>query len=156
VSEYRFVTRWFIRAPIDRVFAEIDRAEDWPSWWRGVLAVQVLDPGGPDGLGKLTRNTWRSVLPYTLVFDARLVEKKVPTVLAVEAFGELQGSGRWEFATEGDGTTATYYWNVKTNKWWMTLLAPLARPIFSWNHDIVMRWGGQGLARRLGTTFTER
>jgi hypothetical protein len=33
----------------------------------------------------------------------------------------------------------------------MNLLAPLARPVFAWNHDVVMRWGGEGLARLLGT-----
>jgi hypothetical protein len=32
----------------------------------------------------------------------------------------------------------------------MNLLAPLARPIFRWNHDVVMDWGADGLARRLG------
>jgi hypothetical protein len=32
----------------------------------------------------------------------------------------------------------------------MNRLAPLARPVFGWNHDVVMRWGGEGLARRLG------
>ncbi|MCA1656715.1 MAG: polyketide cyclase, partial [Actinobacteria bacterium] len=30
------------------------------------------------------------------------------------------------------------------------LLAPLARPVFRWNHDVVMRQGGEGLADRLG------
>jgi hypothetical protein len=30
------------------------------------------------------------------------------------------------------------------------LLAPLARPIFEWNHDVVMHQGGEGLARLLG------
>ena len=28
--------------------------------------------------------------------------------------------------------------------------APLLRPVFAWNHDIVMRQGGEGLARLLG------
>ena len=32
----------------------------------------------------------------------------------------------------------------------MNLLAPVARPVFSWNHDELMRQGGQSLARRLG------
>jgi hypothetical protein len=32
----------------------------------------------------------------------------------------------------------------------MNLLAPLARPVFSWNHDELMREGAQSLARRLG------
>jgi hypothetical protein len=31
----------------------------------------------------------------------------------------------------------------------MNLLAPIARPIFAWNHDYVMRNGAQGLARLL-------
>ena len=30
------------------------------------------------------------------------------------------------------------------------MLAPVDRPPFSWNHDELMREGGQSLARRLG------
>lgn len=33
------------------------------------------------------------------------------------------------------------------------MLGPLARPVFAWNHDRVMRQGGQGLAERLGATL---
>ncbi len=43
-----------------------------------------------------------------------------------------------------------YEWNVSTGKRWMNAVAPLARPVFAWNHDLVMRWGGEGLARELG------
>jgi len=32
----------------------------------------------------------------------------------------------------------------------MNLLAAVARPVFSWNHDELMREGGESLARRLG------
>jgi hypothetical protein len=46
-------------------------------------------------------------------------------------------------------TAVTYEWKVRTTKRWMNLLAPLARPIFDYNHNVVMRWGGEGLARRL-------
>jgi hypothetical protein len=35
----------------------------------------------------------------------------------------------------------------------MNLFGPLARPAFSWNHDIVMRLGGKGLAAELGATL---
>jgi hypothetical protein len=31
----------------------------------------------------------------------------------------------------------------------MNRLAPLARPLFAWNHDVVMRQGAAGLARLL-------
>lgn len=33
---------------------------------------------------------------------------------------------------------------------WMNALAPVARPVFEWNHNAVMRWGGEGLAELLG------
>jgi hypothetical protein len=32
----------------------------------------------------------------------------------------------------------------------MNLLAPVARPIFRWNHNVVMHQGGRGLAALLG------
>ena len=32
----------------------------------------------------------------------------------------------------------------------MNMLAPVARPVFSWNHAELMREGGESLARRLG------
>ena len=35
---------------------------------------------------------------------------------------------------------------VRTTKRWMNLAAPIARPLFKWNHDIVMQQGGKGLA----------
>jgi len=35
----------------------------------------------------------------------------------------------------------------------MNLLAPVARQVFGWNHDELMREGGQSLARRLGVNL---
>jgi hypothetical protein len=32
----------------------------------------------------------------------------------------------------------------------MNTLAPVGRPVFVWSHNVVMRWGGESLARRLG------
>jgi hypothetical protein len=31
----------------------------------------------------------------------------------------------------------------------MNLLAPVARPVFRWNHNVVMHQGGEGLAALL-------
>ena len=41
MPQYRFVTVWRLQAPIDPVFAEIDDAEAWPTWWPNVRAVQL-------------------------------------------------------------------------------------------------------------------
>jgi len=35
----------------------------------------------------------------------------------------------------------------------MNMLGPLPRPAFAWNHDLVMRQGGVGLARKLGVAL---
>jgi hypothetical protein len=37
----------------------------------------------------------------------------------------------------------------------MNWLAPLARPLFRWNHDAVMRAGGRGLAQLLNARLLE-
>ena len=35
---------------------------------------------------------------------------------------------------------------------WMNMLAPVARPLFEWNHNVVMNWGAKGLSERLGAS----
>jgi hypothetical protein len=71
------------------------------------------------------------------------------------AAGELEGFGLWRLAQRDDITIARYDWQVDTTKAWMNLLTPIARPIFAWNHDVVMRQGGEGLARLLGVELIE-
>jgi uncharacterized protein YndB with AHSA1/START domain len=150
VSEYRFLTAWCLEAPIDPVWEAIKDSERWPEWWRGVERVVELEPGNGDGIDQLAEYTWKSKLPYELTFQIRTTRIERPHMLEGEASGELAGTGRWRLY-ESDGTTAVLYeWNVRTTRQWMNLLAPIARPIFAWNHDWVMGHGGEGLARLLG------
>jgi uncharacterized protein YndB with AHSA1/START domain len=150
VSEYSFLTTWCLEAPREPVWEAIWDSERWPEWWRGVERVQVLEPGNADRVGELSRYTWKSRLPYRLEFEMRTTRVERPYLVEGEAQGELTGQGRWRLF-QGDGATAvTYEWLVETTERWMNVLAPLARPVFAWNHDVVMRNGGEGLARRLG------
>ena len=48
MPQYRFVTVWRLQAPIDQVFAEIDDAEAWPTWWPNVRAVELVEAAGAD------------------------------------------------------------------------------------------------------------
>jgi uncharacterized protein YndB with AHSA1/START domain len=151
VADYRFLTTWVFDAPIERVWDALYDSERWPEWWRGVERVQVIESGGDDRVGELSRYTWKSKLPYRLEFDMRTTRVEEPHLVEGEAQGELAGTGRWRLFSGRDGTTAvTYEWNVETTERWMNALAPIARPVFAWNHDYVMRNGGEGLARRLG------
>jgi hypothetical protein len=85
-----------------------------------------------------------------------VTKKAAPEELEVEATGDLVGHGRWRLTREGDGTLVVYAWDVRTSRRWMNLVAPLLRPVFAWNHAVAMRWGGEGLARRLGARFEDR
>jgi uncharacterized protein YndB with AHSA1/START domain len=150
MAEYRFLTTWLLDAPRERVWETIHDQKGWPGWWRGVEEVVELDPGGDSGIDSRTRMTWRSFLPYDLVFETRTTRVERPQLMEGEVDGELAGTGRWRLY-EQDGITAVVYeWNVHTTRAWMNLLAPVARPIFAWNHNWVMARGGEGISKRLG------
>ena len=153
MAQYEFLTTWCVDAPIERVFPVIRESAAYPEWWKGVTAVELLEPGDADGVGELARYSWRSLLPYTLTFEGRTTRVEAPHLIEGHVTGELEGVGVW-YLFAGPGTTAALYsWKVRTTKRWMNMFGPLPRPAFRWNHDLVMRQGGHGLARRLGASL---
>jgi uncharacterized protein YndB with AHSA1/START domain len=150
---YRFLTTWLLQAPREDVFQAIWDSESWPSWWRGVEAVEKTDPGGEEGVGSVGTYVWKSRLPYRLEFELRTTVVDRPRYMEGQADGELAGAGRWRLFEDAGVTAVVYDWDVQTTRPWMNLLAPVARPVFAWNHDYVMRAGGEGLARRLDATL---
>ena len=149
MASYRFTTVWHIQAPIDQVWDAIYESDGWPRWWTGVESVIQLRPADENGIGGLTRYVWKSALPYRLAIDTTATRVERPSALDGTSSGELEGAGHWRLSEEAGGTLVRYEWNVATTKAWMNLLAPLARPFFTWNHDVIMRWGGEGLRRLL-------
>lgn len=149
MSEYSFVTNWSFAAPLERVWDEIEDADSWPVWWKGVLVVELLKSGDADGIGSIRRTTWKSALPYKLTFDSEVVRVDKLNLIEVLSFGQLDGRGLWSFGSENGQTKVRYDWTVDTNKGWMNLLAPIAKPLFRWNHDVIMNWGEEGLRKRL-------
>lgn len=150
MARYRFLTTWLLDAPRRRAWDELRDAASWPEWWKGVERVEERDPGDEDGVGSRYAIAWRSRIPYALEFEFQVDEVEAPHRMAGRASGELEGTGVWRLYEEAGLTVVIYAWDVATTKPWMNLLAPLARPAFAWNHDIVMRQGGEGLARRIG------
>ena len=152
MTEYKFLTTWCLDAPIEAVFDVLKESAGYPRWWKGVLSVELLDPGNELGVGELAHFVWRSVLPYSLGFDLRVTQVNRPHLIQGHASGELEGVGTWRLY-EGDGVAVVYDWRVRTTKRWMNTFGILARPAFAWNHDVVMRQGGKGLAAELGATL---
>ena len=149
MAEYRFLTTWLLDAPREAAWEVIADAASWPQWWRGVVRVEERHAGGRDRVGSRYLIEWRSLLPYPLEFEFEVDRVERPRLMEGRAVGQLTGTGVWRLF-EQDGMTAVIYeWNVVTSKRWMNLLAPVARPVFAWNHDWVMARGGEGLARQL-------
>jgi uncharacterized protein YndB with AHSA1/START domain len=155
VADYRFLTTWLLDSPREPVWDAIYDQARWPEWWRGVEEATEVRHGddrgtGIDGVGTVSRLVWKSLLPYRVEFEVTTTRVEHPYLLEADAVGELTGVGRWRLY-EHEGVTAVLYeWNVATTRAWMNLLAPVARPVFEWNHDWVMARGGEGIARLLG------
>lgn len=149
MTHFHLTTDWSLPASLDAVWRALIAPEDWPSWWRAVAKVECLADGDADGVGALRRMTWRTALPYSLTFDMRTTRIDPMTVIKGRAEGELQGIGRWTLAGDGARTNVHYEWTVEATKPWMRLAAPVMRPVFAWNHNTVMRWGEDGLRRKL-------
>lgn len=152
MADYAFTTIWHFAAPVAPIWTAITEVERWPQWWRGVEAVVRLHDGDHQGIGAIHRYTWKSKLPYRLSFTMETTRVEPLQRIEGQAQGELQGTGCWTFIETAQGTTVRYDWHVRTTKAWMNLVAPLARPLFAWNHDVVMAWGEEGLIRLLAAT----
>lgn len=139
---YRFLTAWLLDCERQAVWDALEDAGSWPQWWRGVERVRALGD-------ERYLIAWRSRIPYELEFEFRVDRVEPPCEMLGTASGELTGSGHWRLFEQAGVTAVTYEWNVRTTRAWMNALAPIARPVFEYNHNVVMRWGGEGLAQLL-------
>lgn len=150
MTHYAFATTWALEAPIERVWAALRDTERWSEWFPALRDVRLIEPGDEDGVGAVLEPVVRGYLPYDLVLRARITTVEAPRLLEVASLGDLAGTGRATLAEEGGLTTLRFEWRVATTKAWMNALAPVARPVFGLNHDLVMTRAGRGLARMLG------
>jgi hypothetical protein len=149
LNRYSFLTAWLLDSPRGPVWEAVYDQARWPEWWRGVEKAELVRRGENGDVGTVARMVWRSLLPYRVGFDVTM-KRIEPHLLEGEAVGDLTGTGRWRFFEQGGVTAVIYEWDVTTTKRWMNLIAPVARPVFEWNHDWVMARGGEGIARLLG------
>jgi carbon monoxide dehydrogenase subunit G len=150
MADYHYVSTWQLQAPIEQVWAALNDLEHLPTWYSGVQEARELTPGDAQGVGRRVRYVIKGRLPLRLAFEATTTRSLPPLDQELRAEGELAGTGRWSLDQHGQVTTARYTWDVRTTRPWMNLLAPLARPVFTWNSRGVMLQAGEGLARFLG------
>lgn len=150
MAEYDLATTWVLEAPVERVWSALSDYEHWHDWFPALRQVATVEPGEPDGTGRVLLATVRSALPYDLTFRMQVLRVEAPRLLELTALGDLDGTGRWTLAEEEGTTTSRFEWRVATTRPWMNAVAPVARPVLAWNHDVAMSAAGRGLARYLG------
>jgi hypothetical protein len=150
MDRVQVATEWRVDAPSEQVWNVLLDASRWPEWWRGFRAVERLADGDDRGIGMRLRQSWRSRLPYTLVFDLEITGIRRLERLEGRATGDVEGSATWTLQERAGSTIVGFSLDVRPGHWWMRLPVPFAGRVFAWNFDTVMRWGGEGLGRVLG------
>ncbi|WP_424214676.1 SRPBCC family protein [Streptomyces sp. BI20] len=142
---FRFRAHWTLAVSPERVWAVLERVEEYPQWWPQVRRVR-LDPGGRSGTAE-----FRSALPYAIRLGVS-VRRHDPEarVLDLALTGDLDGWARWTLREEDGVTLVRYAQEVRVVRPLLRALARPARPLLVLNHTLMMRAGRRGLARRLG------
>ena len=156
MAEYHLLTTWRIEAPLADVYAAIRDSLRWPDWWPGAEEVEMAAAGAADGVDSVWRYAWQGPLPYRVVFDVCATRVEEQVIIEGIARGDLEGTGRWLFSRQGTVSMARCEWQVRSTRWWMNLIAPIARSMFIRNHARIMARGGQGLARLLGAPLVSQ
>jgi uncharacterized protein YndB with AHSA1/START domain len=153
--EYAFHTVFALDAPVEDVFDAVLAPDRWLPDLPHVRDLERLDPGGADAARVRYRTAVAAPLsPYRLRWEMEAVRVVTPDRIEWQADGDLAGRGSWELIPLATGTEVTSVARLRTTRWWMALLEPVARPLFVRNHDVVMRAGIDTLADHLGAAVT--
>lgn len=150
MADYEFTTEWHLPAPRDAVWKIIRNPQNWPMWWRGLESVGEGRPGQADAVGGIWRLVWDGALPYRLTVDIEITRVEPPALMEGRISGGLQGTGCWTLQEQGNTTLVRFDWYVNGPRPWMHLVAPITRPLFRWNHNVLMEAGRHGLNKHLG------
>ena len=149
-NDYHFITCWRVEGSINEVADILKDAESLPRWWPSVyLDVMVIEPGDKDGIGKVVRLYTKGWLPYTLRWQFRVTESRYPNGFSLEAFGDFNGRGVWNFDQDGDFVNVIYDWKITADKPILRALSFMLKPIFAANHRWAMARGEESLKLEL-------
>jgi hypothetical protein len=156
ITQYHLTTRWTLDAPVGAVWTELSRPEEWPAWWKGVVAVRLLEQGDGTGTGAYRRMTWRGLLLFRVTLNVRTVKIQPRALIESLADGQLTGVGRWQLTRAGAGTEVQYDWIVNVPLPAIPIIGPIAGLLFRWNHHSLMEAGRRGLVGRVGIRSGQR
>jgi hypothetical protein len=150
--DYHFVTQWRVAGTVEEVKDVLGDGDGLAvaRWWPSVyLSIEQPEQGGEGGLGRVLDLHTKGWLPYTLRWRLRVTEPLTDRGYALEATGDLEGTGRWTFTQDGPEVEIVYDWRVQATKPLLRRLGWLLRPAFSANHQWAMRRGEESLRLEL-------
>ena len=133
---YRFVDRWVVYEPIERVYDAIGDPLSYERWWTDFVIRSSGDRGEPRP-GKRNELLVKAYLPYKVNFGLEVMEAERP----VRILSRL--------SKDFDGTEATLDWRPVVNQALIRYLTPVLRPLFRSNHNWAMRRGERQLREYL-------
>jgi uncharacterized protein YndB with AHSA1/START domain len=148
---YHFVTKWFFKAPIERVWEEIIDWESYPNWWQSVKNARIRGSEHNLQLGSVIDCEVRGSRLYTLRFWAEVTALQPPNLQEIKSSGDLMGGGKWLLESQDGDTATTFYWDVGTTNPIMNLAGklPFVKTWMQNNHDKVMANGYKVLKAKL-------
>lgn len=151
-ARYHFLSDFRMTSSRDAVWTTLMAVEEWPAWWRWLKRIDVVRAAtSENGVGAVYRNHVGSPTGYAFEFLGEIADADRLRRIDLILTGEIVGRIRYLLSDDPSGGTRVQYAQlVETPKWWMNLLAPIARPGFTWNHDKLMTDFGKGLAKASG------
>jgi len=146
---YAFVTRWTVPGTASKVYAILNDVAGYPRWWPSLATSFQKISDGQGGKGASGHVVTKGFLPYSLQWTYEVTATNPPHGFSIKAFGDVAGDGRWELSQNGDMVDVVYHWTVRGERPLLKYLSPLLRPLFSLNHDYVMKKGEEGLRKEL-------
>ncbi len=138
------------------IIADVDMS--WPNWWpqcsyAGPLTRTEPQSNSQEDVLKATTAhlNFKAALGYTLTVTIHPTEVIAPREIEFNAGGHLEGTGRVTLSPEANGaaTRMDIEWRVRPTQRWMNILTPIAAPVFTAAHALMMRQGERGLLKAL-------
>jgi hypothetical protein len=154
------ISRWDLGCPPERVAALLAAINLWPSWWKYIKGVDVLQPVAAGKAGTRAKVTLR--LQFGGQRELQVVVARIDATsegrreIEIQAEGVGQNRrGLWILEPlEGGITGLTYRWEAELRPPRFGALRPLIRAIITREHVVAMKKAAAGMAAHLQCTIS--
>ena len=139
--------RFALDAPVEQVWAAIERLDLFPTWWTWLRDFHHEGGGLVDGAW--LHGVVVPPVPYRLRLQVQLTRCTPPGAIDAAVEGDLRGAAHLTLAADGAGSTATLQWSVEMMQRPMRLACLVARPLLVWGHNRVVEMALVSFRQRL-------